>query len=127
MKRFLVLLLLVGSVFCSGCAAALLGGGLIGGIIISDDSVQNVFSAPLERVWQSCIDYLKNNGEIVKIDKDNGIIYAERVFGKKYVQIQVTGKPSGTHVMIKARKTVKLLPDVDTAVKIMTDLIRELE
>ncbi len=127
MRWLIGLGMLAGVVLSAGCTAALLGGGMLGGIIISDDSVEYTFSADLQEVWKTCIDYLSQNGEIVKIDKEKGIIYAEKVFGKDYVQIQVEGKPAGTNTVVKARKMAKLLPDVDTAVKIMGYLIKRLE
>ncbi len=127
MRRIFLGLSILGAVFLSGCAAALLGGGIIGGIIISDDSVEYTFSTGVDEVWRTALEYLRNNGEIVKIDKEKGIVYAEKVFGKDYVQIMVEGKPAGTRTVVKARKTIKLIPDVDAAVKIMAALIKELE
>ena len=127
MRWVLIGLSMMGLIFLSGCAAALLGGGVVGGLIISDDSVEHIFSASVDDVWRTALEYLQDTGEIVKIDKDEGIIYAEKVFGKYYVQIMVEGKPSGTKTVIKARKRIKLIPDVDTAVKIMTALMKELE
>ncbi len=126
MKRGILLVLLLFSIYISGCVPALIGTGIVGGIIISDDTVSETFEKDVDTVWKEAISYLEENGEIVKIDKENGIVYAEKVFGSRYVQIKVEGKPVGTKVWVKARKTAKLIPDVDDGVKVIIDLHKRL-
>ena len=127
MKRWALSLIIGVNLLISGCAPALIGTGIIGGIIISNDSVTDTFESDVETVWKEAISYLEENGEIKKIDKENGIIYAEKVFGNRYVQIKVEGKPVGTKVWVKSRKTVKLIPDVNNGVKIILDLHKRLK
>ncbi len=110
----------------SGCAAALLGGGIVGGVIIADDNVELTVKNSVDEVWDAVKKVLSENGKIVKEDEEEGIIYAEKVYNTRYVQIRVDGKPAGTHLLIKARRTAKLIPDVDTAVKVMKDIEKEL-
>lgn len=127
MRRAILLIILLFSLSITGCAPALIGTGIVGGVVISDDTVSETFKNDIDTVWKTAIDYLQEHGEIVKIDKENGIVYAEKVFGSRYVQVRVEGKPVGTKVWVKARKTAKLLPDVDSGVKIIIDLYKLLK
>ncbi len=120
------LLFVLAVLFSSGCAAMLLGTGVIGGIMISNDSVDLPVEKSPAVVFDSALDYLSSRGRIEEVDEESMHIYAEKIFGKYYVEVDVKDNSNGkAFLTVQARKTAKLIPDTDIAVKIAYDIVKQ--
>jgi hypothetical protein len=110
-----VLSLLLGSqLFFSGCAIFLLGAGAAGGMAISKDSIEGTVDKPFDRVWNAGREVLKQEGFIRLENKPAGVMEAEVQKSQvKFEAQQITEKT--VRLRVKARKTAKLMPNMDLA------------
>jgi hypothetical protein len=114
MSLWVLSALLCSQLFFSGCAIFLLGAGAAGGMAISKDTIEGTVDKPFDRVWNASREVLKQEGFIRLENKPVGKIEAE--VGKSRVKFeaqQITEKT--VRFRVKARKTSKLLPDMDLA------------
>lgn len=101
----------------SGCAlvpVALVGGGVVGGMAISEDTVQTEFDRNYDQAWGTSVSVLERAGAIETSDKEAGRI--EGYVRKSKVTIRLEQlTPSTVRIQVKARKSAGVLPDIDTA------------
>ncbi len=110
----------------SGCALFLIGGGVAGGIAISRDTVEGHFDKRFDQVWGAARQVLMGEGFIKLEDKPHGEIHAEAEKSEVTVEVlQVSEKT--VRVRVKARKSYKLVPNMDLANKIYNKLFKKLE
>jgi len=104
----------------SGCflvPIALVGGGVIGGLAISEDTVQTEFDKGYDQVWGASVEALEKVGAVETKDKEIGRIEGHARKSKVTIKLeQVTA--STVRIQVKARKTVGVLPDIKTAQRI---------
>ncbi len=111
-----------GAVACLLCGCvlvpiALVGGGVVGGMAISEDTVQTEFDRSYDEVWAASLDVLEKAGGIETKDKEIGRI--EAYVPKSKVTIKVEQLTASTvRVQVKARKVARVLPDIKTAHRI---------
>ena len=121
MKKYSLLLvsLLMSTFLFSGCIAIILGAGVAGGIVISQDTVRLQFDTNSERAWDKTHAALDKMGIINSEDKKAGTI--EATIQESHVTARIT--PVTTQAMrieVKARKN--LLPNIDLANKVINDI-----
>lgn len=111
-------LILAGFLFCfpifSSCALFLVGGGIAGGIAISEDTIEGNVDKSLDPVWNAAREVIMSEGFIRIEDKPHGIIEAE--VRKSQVNLDIRKITEKTvRIQVKARKGYKLIPDLDLA------------
>ena len=93
---------------------ALVGGGIVGGIAISEDTVQNELDASYDAVWDASVKVLEEAGAVETKDKEAGHI--QGYVPKSKVTITVSQlTPSTVRIQVKARKTAGVVPDIKMA------------
>ena len=98
----------------SGCALFLVGAGVGGGLAISKDTIEGHFDRRFDDVWKASRQALMDQGFIRLEDKMHGRIDGE--VRKSEVKIEITQVSERTvRVNVKARKSYKLVPDLDLA------------
>ena len=118
--------LLSGLFLFSGCALFLVGAGVGGGIAISKDTIEGHFDKKIDEVWKAARQVLMQEGFIRLEDKPHGQIEAEvRKSEIKIEALQVSEKT--VRIRVKARKGLKLLPDVDLANELYNKIFHKLE
>lgn len=121
MRRILSLSICIGIIcLVCGCALiplALVGGGVVGGLAISEDTVQTEFDRSYDDVWNACVEVLESAGAIEMKDREVGRIQAYVPKSKVTVTVeQLT--PAAMRIQVKARKAARLLPDINMAHRI---------
>ena len=126
-KNFLRIGGLICSLFLfSNCALFLVGAGVGGGIAISKDTIEGHFDKKLDQVWKASRDALMQEGFIKLEDKMHGQIDGEvRKSEVKIEIIQVSEKT--VRIRVKARKSYKLVPDLDLANDLYNKIFHKLE
>ncbi|MBI3616297.1 MAG: hypothetical protein HY211_07250 [Candidatus Omnitrophica bacterium] len=106
----------------SGCAPVLLvTASAIVGYAVSRDSVTMDLDRPMDRVWGTCLEETKLQGNLKKEDRGRGRIDARvRETDVTLTLEQLT--PSTVRVVIRARK--HLLPQVDVAQRLGVAIAR---
>jgi len=101
----------------SGCILvpiALVGGGVIGGMAISEDTVQTEFDRSYAQVWDASLAVLDKAGAIEIKDKELGIIQGYVRKSKVTVRLEEL-TASTVRIQVKARKSAGVLPDIKTS------------
>jgi hypothetical protein len=114
MKKFLSLILILGCFSFSGCILLLLGGAATGGYALSTDGAEGVVDASYNKVWDSAIEVMEEDGIIKVQDEKHGRIEAEvdtinmkveiDKIGRDSVKLKVSGRK---HLMPKAKQAEK--------------------
>jgi hypothetical protein len=113
----------------SGCVLvpiALVGGGVIGGIAISEDTVQTDFDESYDEVWNAALGVVDELGKVEIKDEDVGRIQGYVPKSKVTVQLQQL-TPSTVRVHVKARKTAGVVPDIKTSHRVAHGIAEALE
>jgi hypothetical protein len=106
-----------------GCALLLIGGGVAGGIAISQDTAKLEIDRSFDRGWSVTYSTLKNMGTINLEDRKTGKIEADIKGSQVIAHIsQITAR--SIRVEIKARKN--LFPNVDLATEILNLINRKI-
>ena len=118
MRRIVALVVGVGTLWLlCGCVLvpiALIGGGVIGGIAIGQDTVQNEFDRSYDEVWDASMKVIDEAGAIETKDKEIGRIRG--YVPKSKVTVTITQLTESTvRIQVKARKTAGVVPDIKTA------------
>lgn len=108
---------------CYGCAAILLGAGVLGGMAISDDTVQSYIDKNLDSLWKISVDVLTKVGSIEEKDKDKGIIKASVEKSNVTLKFEMVTEKT-TRLKITARKIRNLLPDIKLAASINNLIVK---
>lgn len=106
-----------------GCTAALVGGGVAGGVAIGSDRARIEKDGQFKRAWKITYATLKDMGRITAADEKTGKIKAiiqEAKVGALVVQVT----PKVVRVDIKARKHI--LPDMNVAMDIINKINKKL-
>ena len=112
--------------FFSGCALFLVGAGVGGGIAVSRDTVEGHFDKSMDQVWKASREVMMQEGFIRLEDKVRGRIEGEAE--KSEVKIEISQVSERTvRVRVKARKSYKLVPNIDLANKIYNQIFKKLE
>ena len=110
----------------SGCALFLLGAGVGGGIAISKDTIEGMLDKPMDRVWAASREVMIHEGFIRLEDKLHGKIEGE--VRKSQVDILVTQASEKTvRIQVKARKSYKVVPDIDLANELYNKIFQKIK
>lgn len=115
--------------FVSGCVLvpiALVGGGIVGGIAISEDTVQNEVDASYDEVWDASLKVLEEAGAVETKDKEAGHI--QGFASKTKVTITVSQlTPSSVRIQVKSRKTAGVVPDIKMSHRIAYRIVQAVQ
>lgn len=130
MQKIIALVVSI-SVMCllSGCflvPVALVGGGVVGGMAISEDTVETEFDRSYEQVWNASVKVLAEAGAIETKDKEIGRIRAFVPKSKVTVRVQRL-TASTVRIQVKARKSAGVLPDINMSHRIAYRIVTALE
>ncbi len=106
-----------------GCAALLVGTavGVVGGVAISDDTVQSDIDVPFTKVWDRAGNVILDmGGEIQKEDMEKGVITSKVKSSSVTLSIDALTEKA-TRLKVKARKNY--LPNIKLAHKIAGRII----
>lgn len=110
----------------SGCALFLVGAGVGGGLAISKDTIEGYFDQPIDRVWKASREIMMEKGFIKLEDKARGEIQGESEKSEVKIEIfQVSQKT--VRIRVKARKSYKLVPNLDLANDIYNKIFHKVE
>jgi len=116
-------LLLIGIVFAmsiSGCAVALIGAGVAGGMAISSDTVKTDVDNKAADIWESAVYTVKKMGVVTTENKLKKTL--EAIAEESNVTVWVEElTPKACRLKVKARKN--LLPNINLAHKISVRII----
>ncbi len=116
------IVLLVGCL-TSGCAVFLVGSGVLGGLAISEDTVQSNLDRPMSRIWRVALQETKKAGGVTLQDEEHGRLEADVESAHVWISIdQLT--PKTVRLKVKARKN--LLPKMELAQKLSTRILKHL-
>ena len=107
-----------------GCAALLIGtAGVIGGVAISEDTVQSEIDAGYDQVWNVTLNEIeKMAGKVTLKDKVTGLMEAKVRASNVHIQIdRITEKT--VRLKVKARKNY--LPNIKLAHEISARILRK--
>lgn len=125
MKLFFRLCFIFFFVFSSsGCAAILIGGGVVGGMAISADTVQSYLDKSFDSLWKVSVNVLGEMGEISEKNKHTGVIKAVVEKSNVTIKLEKVTKKT-TRIKISARKIYKLLPNINLSTKINNRIVKE--
>ncbi len=123
--RIGILLATVGSlaIGLTGCPLFLIGGGVLGGLAISEDTVRSDLDKPFNQIWDIAHQELKAMGAITLQDREHGRLEANVESGHVWITLdQLT--PKTVRLEIKARKN--MLPKIKLAQKVSTRILKRL-
>ena len=124
-KLELGLLALIGFlVVLQGCAVFLVGtAGVLGGMAISEDTVQSDMEAGYRKAWGVTLDELERMGSVTMKDETGGRIEA-KVKSSEVVATLEQATDKVVRLKVKARK--RLLPNVKLAHEIVGRVLKRL-
>ena len=106
-----------------GCVALLLGTGVLGGIAISEDTVQSEIEAGYKKVWAVTVDEVERMGTVKMKDEAGGRIEA-KVKSSEVIATVEQATDKAIRLKVKARK--RLLPNVKLAHEIVGRVLKRL-
>jgi hypothetical protein len=109
----------------SGCALLFFGAGAAGGYAISQDEIEGFMDKKYDAVWDASRKVIQREGAILSEDKAAGNIQAQVEKSEVTLKIEQISAAS-LRVRIQARKSMKLLPDIDLAHNLYNQIIKEL-
>ena len=125
-KRVGFLLILCAALLAQGCAVLLLGtAGVLGGMAISEDTVQSDMEAGYRKVWGVTLDEIERMGTVKMKDEAGGRIEA-KVKGSEVVATLEQTTDKVVRLKVKARKNTGLLPNVKLAHEIVGRVLKRL-
>jgi hypothetical protein len=126
MKKFMVVLLILSliSIF-AGCAAVLVGAGVVGGMELSSDSAKIAKDTSFDAAYSATYRTLQDMGAIMRENKYSGKIEAEVRDSKITAQISRVSRNT-VSVKITARKKGTFLPNADLAQEILNNAMQKL-
>jgi hypothetical protein len=126
LKKLTVVLLLLSSIFIfTGCAAVLIGAGVVGGMELSSDSAKIAKDTSFDAAYSAAFRTIQDIGTITMENKYSGRIEAEVRDSKIRVQISRISRQT-VSIKITARKKGTLLPNVDLAQEILNSVVQKL-
>ncbi len=126
-KNLWILGFLLGFIFLSsGCALFLIGAGAAGGYAISDDEIEGVLEKKYDPIWKASREIVIREGFIRLEDRNRG--YLEGEVRKSEVKIEVSQVTDRTvRLRVRARKSYKLVPDLDLANDLYNRILQKLK
>ncbi|MFC2149070.1 hypothetical protein ACFLQ8_00040 [Candidatus Auribacterota bacterium] len=125
MKRIVgSLIMVVGLVYLSGCAVALIGAGAMAGYSLSKDSIEGYADVSHDSLWNKCIEVVKKEGVVKLEDKGRG------KFEGTVDEINITGQltqvsDSTAKLRISGRNRF-LMPNVTVPQRLFIRIFEEL-
>lgn len=108
----------------SGCVYMVVGGiGLMGGYVVSPDTVEGIVEHSQEEVWDASLEIMEIMGKITESEEQFGTIIADVAGARVTVTLEAVSD-SSTKIQVKARKTY--LPRVKTAQDVYLKITRHL-
>ncbi|MBI4436856.1 MAG: DUF3568 family protein [Candidatus Omnitrophica bacterium] len=108
----------------SGCAALLIGTGVLGGVAISEDTVRSEVDTEYDRAWATTLNELeKMGGEFTVKDKVRGVIEVKVRASNIHIEVDRL-TPKTIRLTVKSRK--RLLPNIKLAHEISARVLRQL-
>ena len=125
MKRSVSFVFLSFVLLLQGCAIPLIlmGAGVVGGIAISEDTVQSEIEAGYKKVWAVTLDEIERMGKVKMKDEQGGRVEA-KVKGSEVVATIEPATDKVVRLKVKARK--RLLPNVKLAHEIVGRVLKRL-
>ena len=109
----------MGVVLLNGCVPILIGAGVAGGIVVTQDMVRLQYDTSFDHAWDTTHEAIDKMGIISFQDKKAGKI--EATIQESFVTARVTPVTAQSmKIEIKARKN--MLPNMDLANKIINDI-----
>ena len=121
--RWVVIPLLILSL--QGCAALLIGtAGVIGGVAISEDTVQSDVDAGFDHIWNNALNEIEKMGGTIKLkEKYRGVIEAKARASNVRIEIErITDKT----VRLKVKSRKNYLPNIKLAHELSARIIKKL-
>jgi hypothetical protein len=126
LKKITVVLLLLSSIFIfTGCAAVLIGAGVVGGMELSSDSAKTARDTSFDAAYSAAFRTIQDMGTITMENKYSGRIEAEVRDSKIKAQISRVSRKT-VAIKITARKKNTLLPNVNLAQEILNNVVQKL-
>ena len=123
-KKLWFFVLLCSALLLQACALLLLGGaGVLGGMAISEYTVQSEIEANYKKVWAITLDEVERMGKIKMKDEQGGRIEA-KVKGSEVIATVEPATDKVVRLKVKARK--RLLPNVKLAHEIVGRVLKRL-
>ncbi len=120
LKLFLLPLL----ISLSGCIYVVVGGvGVLGGYIVSPDTVEGVVENDMISAWETAVDVVSIMGTIQEEYESSGIILAQ-IHRAKVIVTLTSLSDSAVKVNVKARKT--LFPRISIAQDVYAKVVSRL-
>jgi len=118
-------LLFIGLFFSLGCVPILIGGGLLTGYALSNNSASGKVNIGYHDLWINCLDKLEAQRiEIIEAKESNGIIKAQ--MSDVNITVRINSLSSGTQELkVSARKY--LLPKPHIAQDIFFKIVKGLK
>ncbi|OGX07952.1 MAG: hypothetical protein A2Z88_04745 [Omnitrophica WOR_2 bacterium GWA2_47_8] len=110
--------------FSSGCVYMVIGGlGVLGGYVVSPDTVEGITDKDADEVWDASIEITSTMGVIEDKQESAGTMATKIQGARVYITIQSIGS-SSVKLRVKARKFFfpKISVAQDVYIKIMTEL-----
>lgn len=108
-----------------GCAALLIGtAGVIGGVAISEDTVQSDIDAGFDQIWNTALNEIeKIGGEVTLTEKFRGVIEAKvRSSSVRMTLERITDKT----VRLKVKSRKNYLPNIKLAHELSARILKKL-
>lgn len=108
-----------------GCAALLIGtAGVIGGVAISEDTVQSDIDAGFDQIWNTALNEIeKIGGEVILKEKFRGVIEAKvRSSSVRLALERMTDKT----VRLKVKSRKNYLPNIKLAHELSARILKKL-
>lgn len=121
---FFVLAAAIGVSLISGCVFVLAGGaGLLGGYVISKDTIQGEYDVGFSDAWDASRSVSEMLGSVSASDSSSGVI--EAMVDKAKVKIDITQlTKEAVRIKIKARRGI--FPRLATAEKVFVKIVQQL-
>jgi len=119
------LIFLLGLIFITGCVPVLIGTGVIGGYLLSNDSAIGKIKIGYSQLWDICIEKLEEmEAEITQTDESKGIIQAKIL--ENFITIKIDSLiPKTQRLKVSVRKY--LLPQPQFAQKVFFEIAKDAE
>jgi hypothetical protein len=119
------LIFLLGLIFITGCVPVLIGTGVVGGYLLSNDSAIGKIKIGYSQLWDVCIEKLEEmEAEITQTDESKGIIRAKIL--ENFITIKIDSlTPKTQRLKVSVRKY--LLPQPQFAQKVFFEIAKDVE
>jgi hypothetical protein len=123
-NKWLLALLILGTISSSGCTLFLIGAGATAGYAVSKDSVRNQFDLPKEYLFEQSMEVARQMGMVTLEDQSRGLIKMKLID----TTVTITTRSftnNSTELKVKGRNKF-LMPDIDAALSVYNKIVERL-